>query len=251
MADLLSYLLKKGLCTSGDTFPDLDECAQMLPAISADAGCQGEGCDACVSACPTGAVALGPGDKSVALDLGACIGCRACIESCPAGVFVANPSTKTSVRQREHLVLPGSDAGARPAATASPSPFRRSLAVRVVSTGCSACDLEVGATANAIFDIERFGVQIVASPRAADALVVTGPVPLAMHDALRRTYDAMAEPRLVIAAGTCAISGGVHAGGYADANGVASVIPVDVFVPGCPPHPWSLIHAVLTAMGRL
>jgi Ni,Fe-hydrogenase III small subunit len=122
------------------------------------------------------------------------------------------------------------------------------LAVRVVSTGCSACDLEIGATGNPIFDMERFGVSVVASPRAADALVVTGPVGKGMQSALLSCYEAMSEPRLVVAAGTCAISGGVHRGGHAEANGVDAVLPVDVYIPGCPPHPWSIIHGVMLAM---
>lgn len=79
-------------------------------------------------------------------------------------------------------------------------------------------------------------------------LLVTGPVPKAMHEPLRRCYEAMAEPRLVIAIGTCAISGGIHRGGYADANGASAIVPVDVFVPGCPPHPWSIINGIRTAM---
>jgi Ni,Fe-hydrogenase III small subunit/ferredoxin len=131
-----------------------------------------------------------------------------------------------------------------------PAPFRRSLHIREVSTGCSATDLEVAAINNPIFDVARFGVQFVASPRFADALLVTGPVGRAMQEPLRRCFDAMAEPRLVIAAGTCAISGGLHRGGYAEANGVAEILPVAAYVPGCPPHPWSIIHAILLAMGR-
>jgi Ni,Fe-hydrogenase III small subunit len=108
----------------------------------------------------------------------------------------------------------------------------------------------VAATTNPIFDVARFGVHFVASPRFADALIVTGPVGRAMQEPLRRCYHAMAEPRRVIAAGSCAISGGVHRGGYAGANGVEEILPVDVYVPGCPPHPWSIIHGILLAMGR-
>ena len=130
------------------------------------------------------------------------------------------------------------------------APFRRSLHIREVSTGCNATDLEVAAINNPIFDVARFGVHFVASPRFADALLVTGPVGRAMQEPLRRCFDAMAEPRLVIAVGTCAISGGLHRGGYAEANGGAAILPVAAYVPGCPPHPWSIIHAILLAMGR-
>jgi formate hydrogenlyase subunit 7 len=129
-------------------------------------------------------------------------------------------------------------------------PFRRSLHIREVSTGCNATDLEVVAVNNPIFDAARFGVHFVASPRFADALLVTGPVGRAMQEPLRRCFDAMAEPRFIIAVGTCAISGGVHRDGYANANGVPEDLPVAAYVPGCPPHPWSIIHGILIAMGR-
>ncbi|MBX3072790.1 NADH-quinone oxidoreductase subunit NuoB [Candidatus Obscuribacterales bacterium] len=128
--------------------------------------------------------------------------------------------------------------------------FGRSIAIRVVSTGCSSCDLEIGAAGNPIFDMERFGMHVVASPRFADVLLVTGPVPKAMHEPLRLCYEAMSEPRLVVAVGSCAISGGVLKDSYAQANGVGAVLPVDVFIPGCPPHPWSIIDGIAMAMGR-
>jgi len=128
--------------------------------------------------------------------------------------------------------------------------FMRSLHIREVSTGDNASDLEVLASTNAIFDLARFGVHIVASPRYADALLVTGPVGRGMHDALFRCYDAMAEPRLVIAVGVSAISGGLFRDGYAEANGVPNDIPVAAYVPGDPPHPWSIIHGILLVMGH-
>ena len=98
--------------------------------------------------------------------------------------------------------------------------------------------------------MERFGVHIVASPRYADALMVTGPVGKGMQLALERCYEAMPNPRMVVAVGTCAISGGVHRGGYTKAFGVDQVLPVDVYIPGCPPHPWQIVYGTLLAMNR-
>lgn len=254
MFDLLGYLLKQGKATQPGLFPDLDEAARGMPKLAVDKPCQGKSCNACADICPTNAISVFEGQgkgAQVDLDLGACIGCGLCIDTCPTELFTRDTSTRSAVSCRSMLT----NSNSTPARTASAMPskskiFRRSLAVRVVSTGCSACDLEIGAASNPIFDMERFGISIVASPRMADALLVTGPVGKGMHEALRRTYGAMAEPRIVIACGSCAISGGVHQNGYAGANGLGAILPVDVFIPGCPPHPWSIIHGLFVAMGR-
>jgi Ni,Fe-hydrogenase III small subunit len=168
---------------------------------------------------------------------------------------VENLSTRNATRRREDLILTNDvELSVRPEpvlpGVAPGNPFRRSLHARVVSTGCSACDLEIGACSNPIFDIERLGVHIVASPRFADALLVTGPVSVGMKSALKSCYEAMPEPRAVVAVGTCAISGGLHKDGYSKANGVGAVLPVDVYIPGCAPHPWQIIYGVLVAMGK-
>ena len=148
----------------------------------------------------------------------------------------------------EALIVSNRPAPVAPAPAATP--FRRSLHIREVSTGDNATDLEVLASTNAVFDVARFGVHFVASPRFADALLVTGPVGRGMREAVRRCYEAMAEPRLVIGAGTSAISGGLFRDGYAEANGVDAVLPVAAYIPGDPPHPWSLIHGIRLAMGH-
>jgi len=125
----------------------------------------------------------------------------------------------------------------------------RSLAIRHVDAGsCNGCELEIHALGNAFYDLERFGLRFVASPRHADALLVTGPVALNMREALRRTYDATPAPKWVIASGVCAAHGGVFAGSYAIAGGVASVIPVDLVIPGCPPSPAALLKGLLAVM---
>ncbi len=129
--------------------------------------------------------------------------------------------------------------------------FHRSLAIRQVDAGsCNACELEIHALNNPFYDVERFGVRFVASPRHADLLLVTGPVTLNMREALRRTYDATPAPKWVIAAGACALDGGLYADGYACAGGVSDVIPVDLHIPGCPPAPITLIKGLLALIAR-
>lgn len=126
--------------------------------------------------------------------------------------------------------------------------FAGALAIRQVDAGsCNGCELEIHALNNAFYDVERFGVHFVASPRHADALLVTGPVSRHMETALRRTYEATPAPRLVIAAGTCACDGGEFGVSYASCGAVANVIPVDVTVPGCPPTPEALLRGILRA----
>lgn len=129
--------------------------------------------------------------------------------------------------------------------------FGRSLAIREVDTGsCNACEVEVNALTNAIHDIERFGLHIVASPRHADLLLVTGPVTRNMEHPLMQTYNATPSPKMVLAVGSCAISGGLFKYSYAVIGGVDKVLPVDVYVPGCPPRPQALIQGIMVALDR-
>ncbi len=129
--------------------------------------------------------------------------------------------------------------------------FRGSLAVRQVDAGsCNACELEIHALNNVYYDIERFGVHFVASPRHADILLVTGPVSRHMEAALKRTYEAMADPRWVLAAGDCAADGGEFGVSYASCGAAANVIPVDAVIPGCPPTPMDLIRGILALVSR-
>lgn len=130
--------------------------------------------------------------------------------------------------------------------------LRRSLHVRHLDVGsCNGCDWEIAALLNPYHDVQRLGIDFVASPRHADLLLVTGIMTRNLEEAARRTYDAMPEPRLVVAVGACAINGGVFAGSYAGRDGISEVLPVDVFVPGCPPRPEALIHGLLVAVGRM
>lgn len=128
----------------------------------------------------------------------------------------------------------------------------RSLHIRHLDAGsCNGCDWEIAALLNPYHDIQRLGIDFVASPRHADLLLVTGIMTRNLEEAARRTYEAMPEPRLVVAVGACAIGGGVFAGTYAGRDGIGEVLPVDVFIPGCPPRPEALIHGLLVAVGRM
>jgi Ni,Fe-hydrogenase III small subunit len=129
--------------------------------------------------------------------------------------------------------------------------FGRSLKLRQVSAGgCNGCEVELVATGNVVFDLARFGIQFVASPRHADGIVVTGPVTANMELALRETYAAVPEPKIVVAVGACAITGGPFAGAPASGAGVPEDIPVDLFIPGCPPHPLTVLDGLLRLLGR-
>jgi Ni,Fe-hydrogenase III small subunit/ferredoxin len=249
MINTLLHLLKTGSVTQGELFPDLPMYSRGLPTVT-NRPCNG--CGDCAAACPAEAISIFPETQGarVFLDRGRCIACGDCIAVCPTWTIAEDRRTTVAVRERKELIL--SNKTPVPSSLTAPTatPFRRSIHLRAVSTGDSASDLEVAAANNPIFDASRFGIHFVASPRFADALIVMGPVAWAMQEPLRRCYEAMAEPRLVIAVGSPAVSGGLHRGYYAQANGVDAVLPVTSYVPGFPPHPWYVLHGILLAMGH-
>ena len=129
--------------------------------------------------------------------------------------------------------------------------FRRSLHIRQVDAGsCNGCELEIGGLTGPHYDLERFGLHFVASPRHADCLLVTGPVTRNMAEALRLTWEATPDPKIVVAAGDCAADGGIFAGSYAVVGGVGEIVPVDAHIAGCPPSPRALLAALLDVLGR-
>ena len=213
-----------------------------------------DGCRACADACPTEAI-LDPGRHSMRLDLGRCLFCPACEEACPGGAIRFTRDYRLSARERDALLV-SEDAPllARAVEAEVCRVLGRALRLRQVSAaGCNGCEAELNASGNVQFDLSRFGVQFVASPRHADGIVVTGPVSENMRFATLKTWEATPEPRIVIAVGACAISGGVFRDSPVQSNGLPGLpeIPVDLWVPGCPPHPITFMDGVLRLLGRV
>jgi len=158
-----------------------------------------------------------------------------------------------AVRQRADLVLTGENLKlANALEDEARRLFGRSLKLRQVSAGgCNGCEAEVNVLNTVVFDLGRFGIQFVASPRHADGLLITGPVTQNMKQALLATYEAVPPPKIVIAVGACAIAGGPYLGHPEVHNGADTVLPVDLYVPGCPPHPWTILDGLLRLLGKL
>jgi Ni,Fe-hydrogenase III small subunit/ferredoxin len=209
------------------------------------------GCGACGEICPTEAISAREAPLEFRLDLGRCIFCRECEKACAPGAISFSKSFRMGTTEREGLVLGGEGPlRIERLREAMLSRFGRAMKLRVVSAGgCGACEADVNVLETIGFDLNRFGISITASPRHADALLLTGPVSANMELALKKTWEAMPEPKLVIAVGACAISGGIYRG-LPEVRG-GSTLPVDLYVPGCPPHPMSLLAGLLGLLGRL
>ncbi len=208
------------------------------------------------SLCPTGAISSET-DGSVRLDQGRCILCGRCVEQRP-DIFGWSRGPDGAALTRESLVLPVAGETARDltavraALRARTAALRRSVHLRHVDAGSDGAEeQEIAALLNPVYDIHRLGIFFTASPRHADVLLVTGAGAHGMAEPLRRTYDAMPDPKIVVAVGTDACGGGLLAGSYATSDGAGAVIAVDVWVPGSPPPPFSILHALLVALGRL
>jgi Ni,Fe-hydrogenase III small subunit/Pyruvate/2-oxoacid:ferredoxin oxidoreductase delta subunit len=210
-----------------------------------------DGCARCAEVCPTQAIDLREG---VRIDLGRCIFCTDCTRACPEDALHYSSDHRLAVSRRADLIVPSE--GELELATALQGRLRalfgRSLKLRQVSAGgCNACELDVNVLNTVGWDLSRFGIQFVASPRHADGLLITGALSENMRLALRKTYDAIPEPKIVIAVGACAISGGPYLDHPEVANGAEGSLPIDLYVPGCPPHPLTILDGLLRLLGKL
>ncbi len=229
--------------------PPLPDRFRGLPKINASTCVAG--CKACAEACPVGAVTCSDGGPK--LDLGLCLFCGACAEACPSGALAFTNEYRLATSRREDLLFDGRAlALAKGVRDQSRRIFGRSLKLREVSAGgCNACEADTNVLNTVGWDLSRFGIQFVASPRHADGILLTGPISKNMSLAVRKTIDAVPDPKLFIAVGACAINGGPYRDYPEVENGAESLPPFDLYVPGCPPHPLTILDGLLRLLERI
>jgi len=256
VVDTLLHRLKRGCETMA--YPDGP--APALPerhggTLRVEAEWCADGCTACIASCPTDAITRRAG-APVALDLGRCVFCAECVSACPSHAIQQTGDHRMAACTRSDLVLGGTGLEEVRLAAGLDATLRRllgrSLRLRQVSAGgCNACEADTNVLGTIGWDLGRFGIQFVASPRHADGLLITGPVTKNMELALRKTWDAVPEPKIVIAVGACAISGGLYAAHPEVNQGADTLVPVDLYIPGCPPHPVTILDGLLRLLDRL
>ena len=213
-----------------------------LPAID-DKHCP-DGCMKCAEVCPTNAIQLNP----VRIDLGLCIFCPLCEEACPENIIHFTNNYCTAVDKREKLVLTKEIKSIWPerASEKIRNYFGKSLKLRQVSAGgCNGCELELNALSNVNFDMGRYGIEFVASPRHADGIVLTGPLTKNMASATNICFEAVPNPKIIILFGACAISGGIFQNSSELQRKFLEENKIDLFIPGCPPHPLTFMNALI------
>lgn len=261
MLSIIKKFMQHGIVTV-----DYPKTPIKLPFITGRPEIDGSRCDMCrecINRCPSGAMTVTQ-DNIPVVNLDQCIFCSLCADVCHNKAIKMTNEFELAQKKREAL----RDSGIVIEERSVPSEdyelignrlmdkinktFGRSLQIREVDAGsCNGCDNEINALNSPYNDIERFGVSFVASPRHADMLLVTGPCARNMELALIKTYNATPDPKLVVAVGACASSGGIFRDSYATRNGIDCVVPVDVYVPGCPPRPQAIIYGILKAVERL
>jgi Ni,Fe-hydrogenase III small subunit/formate hydrogenlyase subunit 6/NADH:ubiquinone oxidoreductase subunit I len=215
-------------------------------------------CGECVKRCPSSAIVL---DEKIGFNIDECIFCSLCSDICHSGAIKMSHEFELAVKKRsglkvspviiEERSIPSEDYEliCNKLKKKIAGRFGRSLGIREVDAGsCNGCDNEVNAMNSPYNDLERLGMHFVASPRHADMLLVTGPATRNMELALIKTYNAAPDPKLVVAVGACACSGGIFKDSYCTRNGIDCIVPVDVYIPGCPPRPQALIYGILMAV---
>lgn len=229
--------------------------------INAD---QCTGCGECAGRCPSQAIVNGTSSENIGINYDECVFCALCEDVCPAGAVTMTNKFELAEKDRNllrsnTLTIEGGNLPEIPEDELNNKlrdkiikVFGRSLQIREVDAGsCNGCDYEINALNNPFNDIERLGIHFVASPRHADMLLVTGTASRNMEQALIKTYTATPDPKLVVAVGACACSGGIFRDNYAANKGIGCLVPVDVYIPGCPPRPQAILYGILKALDRV
>jgi Ni,Fe-hydrogenase III small subunit/NAD-dependent dihydropyrimidine dehydrogenase PreA subunit len=233
-----------------DEPPTLPERFRGYPDIGPDS-CP-EGCSECLQVCPTDAIKII--DRHPVIDLGQCLFCGECMNACPSDLIRFTDDFSLAANLRSDLLVRHDTEKVMVQSLNKEilRLFKRSLRLRQVSAGgCNGCEVEINVLSTIVYDLGRFGIQFVASPRHADGLLITGPVTENMRLALQKTYEAVPNPKIVIAVGACAVSGGPYLNHPQVHNGADSTLPVDLYITGCPPHPITILDGLLRLLAKM